>query len=78
VAWLLALVFAGFILTHLQDEWMLREVRRLLRRTGSEPIEPPPDAPSPHQLLGEIARPFAPVPRRDHHAWSEGRSRRNG
>jgi hypothetical protein len=57
VAWLIALIILGFMWTRMEDERTLRGTRRLLLGVGTDTIKPQPEAPSPHQLLGNIARP---------------------
>jgi hypothetical protein len=60
VTWLIALIIVGFMWARMEDERTLREARRLLLGMGMETIELLPESPSPHQLLGDIARPLAP------------------
>ena len=58
-----ALLIAGLAWNHLVGERQLRTLRRLSR----EPVTPQACSPSPHQLLGEIARPLA-TPHRGRHS----------
>lgn len=78
MAWLVALMIVGFWLNRVEDERRLREGRRLLRGTGSENLQPSPESPSPHLLLGDIARPLAPLRHRRCSTASAFRSRRPG
>lgn len=57
MAWLIALIIVGFMWTRMEDERILHEARHLLLGVGTETIKLSPEAPSPHQLLGDIARP---------------------
>jgi hypothetical protein len=56
MAWLVGIVVAGLAWNSLADEQRLRTIRRLLSSHG--PATPELDSPSPHQLLGDIARPL--------------------
>lgn len=60
MAWLVALIIVGFLWNRLEDERNLREARRLLHRMGGADAQPSPESPSPHKLLGDIARPLVP------------------
>jgi hypothetical protein len=59
----LALLIAGLAWNHLAGERQVRALRRLSR----QPLTPQACSPSPHQLLGEIARPLA-TPHRGRHS----------
>lgn len=61
MACLVALIIVGFLWNHWEDERGVCEARRLLRRLGGADLKPSPEPPSPHQLLGDIARPMAPI-----------------
>lgn len=78
MAWLVALIIVGFLWNRVEDERCLREMHRLLRHLDIEELKPPPTSPSPHQLLGEIARPFAPIPHGRRSIEITFRCRRNG
>lgn len=78
MVWLVALMMVGVPLNRAEDERRLSEASRLLRGLGSEDLQPPPKSPSPHQLLGEVARPLVPLPRGRRSAASAFSSRRPG
>lgn len=59
MACLVALIIFGFLWNRWEDERSLREACRLLRRLGGADLKPSPEPPSPHQLLGDVARPLA-------------------
>ncbi|HET6912512.1 MAG TPA: hypothetical protein VFH71_04090 [Rhodanobacteraceae bacterium] len=63
---IVALLIVGLAWNCVAGERQMRELRRLSR----EPVTPQPDSPSPHQLLGEIARPLATPRRRKRSATS--------
>src|SRR5690242_516820 len=56
----MALIIVCLVLTRVEDERALREARRLRRWMVAKAIKPLPEAPSPHQLLGDVARPLVP------------------
>lgn len=75
MAWWVVLMVVAFFRDRAEDERTLRETRRLLRRLdveGSEASARLPEPPSPHQLLGDIARPLAPS---SHECRSHGANR---
>lgn len=57
MACLVALIIVGFLWNRWEDERSLREARKLLRRLGGADSQPSSEPPSPHQLLGDVARP---------------------
>jgi hypothetical protein len=57
--WFMVFLFAGLWWQGLEDARRLREIRRLLRSVGCVDATPSPEPPTPHQLLGDIARPLA-------------------
>lgn len=58
--WLIVLVIVVLYCRERESARSLREARRLLRQFGADDRRPSPAPPSPHQLLGETARPLAP------------------
>jgi hypothetical protein len=56
--WFAVFLCVGLWWQCLEDARRLREIRRLLRRVGCAYATPSPEPPTPHQLLGDIARPL--------------------
>lgn len=61
MSWLILLVIVVLYCKERESARRPRETRRLLRQFGAEDWKPSPEPPSPHRLLGEIARPIAPA-----------------
>lgn len=55
--WLLIFVVVWVLWKGLEADRDLREFQRLQRRFGCAEAWPSPQPPSPHQLLGDVARP---------------------
>ena len=81
MTWLVVVIILGCLWEYLDNERALREARRMRRQMGeseSEAVKPWPVSPSPHLLLGDMARPLMPLPQGRRLAKAAFRSHRLG
>lgn len=69
MGWLVIFLVAWAFWNGRQADRDLREIERLQRRFGCAESGPSPEPPSPHQLLGDIARPVPSEELRRRFAW---------
>jgi hypothetical protein len=62
------ILIAGLVWSYCRQRCVERQLLRGLRRLAREPVTPQRDSPSPHRLLGDIARPLATRRRGKHSA----------